>query len=98
MKITVMTAAAITLVSGAWAADQPGKTRVAVCISPGDDVISVDFAKRMATRMFLPAGVELEWHEYQRFCRGANHQIMIGLSNRTPADTMPRRFGLCAPV
>jgi hypothetical protein len=99
MKIIILTAATITLVSGAWATDQPGRTtdRVVICIKPYNDFGTLYAATRIAGGIFGRAGVKLEWHEDRRFCQTLNSQIIINLSNQEPPDIMHGALAYALP-
>jgi hypothetical protein len=84
MKTSAMIAMAAMLGSSAWAATRSERQKVVVCIE-GSGLAKVDDSKARASRLFKPAGVELEWHTGLRFCEGRRDRaIMISLSTSTP--------------
>jgi hypothetical protein len=69
------------------------------CIEVNKDNADVVAAARMtATRLFEPAGVNLEWHTDHRFCEAQRDQVIkISLSLNTPKDLAPGALAYALP-
>jgi hypothetical protein len=93
MKITAMTLMA-AMVGVAAQASEPGQLAertVTVCME-NDAIGAVRQAKEKASKIFSSIGVKLDWH------RGCPAQdIVISLSEDTPAKRMPRALAYALP-
>jgi hypothetical protein len=97
MKPSVMITMAAMLGSSAWAATQPDNQKIVVCMK-GADRAGVARATASASRLFLSAGVNLEWHEDLTFCQGqGDHAIMISLMTSTPRTFHPGALAVALP-
>ena len=97
MQASAMITMAAMLGSTAWAATQPETQKVVVCME-GDDRAVVARAKASASRLFLSAGVKLEWHSGLSFCQGQRDQaIMISLMTSTPRTFHPGALACALP-
>jgi hypothetical protein len=97
MQASAMITMAAMLGSTAWAATQPENQKVVVCME-GDDRAMVARAMASASRLFLSAGVKLEWHSGLSFCQGQRDQaIMISLMTSTPRTFHPGALACALP-
>jgi hypothetical protein len=89
MKITLAFAIAATIGIDTWAA-QPSRTsehKVTVCIEQEPAASYLPLAERMASKVFAPIGVKLDWR-LQHSCPPGD-TIQIRISVKTPANEFP---------
>jgi hypothetical protein len=95
MKTSAMITVAGMLASGAWAATQSENQKVVVCMK--GDRAGVERARASAYRIFISAGVKLEWHADLSFCQGKRQAIMISLMTSTPRTFHPGALAYALP-
>jgi hypothetical protein len=95
MKFTVRATMAAMLATCAWAA---GWEKVVVCVDEGDQGEVVNNATRIVDRIFLPAGLMLEWHGEGRLCPDHSERIIrISLSTHSNPDLHPGAWAYALP-
>ncbi len=95
MKSTVMATMAAMLATGAWAS---GREKVVVCMDKGDQREVVNNAIRIVDKIFIPAGLLLEWHgEGQRCPNHSERIIRISLSAHSNPDLHPGAWAYALP-
>jgi hypothetical protein len=100
MKTAAMVTVAAMLGGVAWAAAESGGREVVACIEMGPDRADREAAaaRTAAARLFLRAGVKLEWHLGPHFCQAHKDQaIMVSLSMNTPKDLLPGALAYALP-
>jgi hypothetical protein len=97
MKTSATIAIVAMLGSSAWAATKSDSQKVVVCIEDSGHG-AVSEAMTGASRLFKPAGVNLEWHSGLSFCQGkANQAIVVSLLTSTPRTLHPGAFAYAFP-
>jgi hypothetical protein len=97
MKILIAMTMAATTGAHTWAA-QPSRAadrKVTVCIEMPSGANDLPRAELMASRMFAPVGVKLDWH-LQHSCPGGD-AIQIGISVKTAANEFPGALAYALP-
>jgi hypothetical protein len=95
MKTSVTVTMAAMLGSVTWAATQPEKQKVVVCMK--GDRAGMERARASASRLFRLAGVQLEWHADLSFCQGQPQAIMVSLMTSTPRTFHPGALAYALP-
>ncbi|MGD0000452.1 MAG: hypothetical protein ABSE21_10165 [Bryobacteraceae bacterium] len=81
-----------------WAAGKPGNQKVVACIVETGDTLVLATAKMTASRLFLSAGIQLEWHADGPSCRARADQVIpVSLSTNTPEDLLPGAMAFNRP-
>jgi hypothetical protein len=95
MKFTVMATMAAMLGTTAWAA---GREKIVVCVDEGDQGEVVNNATRIVDRIFIPAGLMLEWHGEGRLCPDHSERIIrITLSTHSNPDVHSGAWAYALP-
>jgi hypothetical protein len=95
MKFMVMATMVAMLATGAWGA---GREKVVVCMDNGDQWEVVNNAIRIVDRMFIPAGLMLEWRGEGRLCPDHSERIIrISLSTHSNPDSHPGAWAYALP-
>lgn len=94
MKIAAL---AMMVVTGAWATGSGPLPldRVPVCVSEGS-IVGVSQAKGLAARVFLTAGVKIEWHSMSS-CPKSADAIKVTFSERTNVTRIPGALAYALP-
>ena len=98
MKITAMVTMAAVAAASAWAseAERPAKRTVTVCVDPGPDVQAVRVAQVTASKIFVEAGVRIDWRS-RRSCPAGGEAIVVSLSNHTPGNKLRGAYAYALP-
>jgi hypothetical protein len=97
MKFTVMATMAAMLATGAWAS---AREKVVVCVNmdKGDRWEEVNNAIPIIDRIFIPAGLTLEWHGERQLCPEHSERIIrISLSTHSNPDLHPSALAYALP-
>ena len=95
MKLTAMATMAAFLACGVWATD---RQKAVVCIEKDELTEIVNVASEIASKMFIPAHVALDWHRELRFCRESSGRVVIvSFSTRTSTNFMPGALAFALP-
>ena len=94
-KLRALAIVAALLGSGAWAAV---REKVVVCLAPGDQWEAVNPAIPIVDKLFLPAGLTLEWRGEGRLCPEHSERIIrISLSTHTDPASHPGALAYALP-
>jgi hypothetical protein len=95
MKFTLMATMAAVLGSDAWAA---ARQKVVVCLGNGDQLEVANNAMPVISKIFVPAGLKLEWHGEGRSCPDHSDRIIrVSLSVQTNPDLLPGALAYALP-
>lgn len=96
MKTSAMITMAAILTGSAWAATKSDSQRLVVCIEDGK-LAGVADATARASRLFLSAGVKLEWHSGVGLCQLQPDAIVVNLLTSTPKTFHPGALAYALP-
>lgn len=105
MKKTALVAMAVVAAASALAAEkaQRAAQTVIVCLQADQNIALVtrpivERAQVIANRIFVSAGVRIEWHGNPRFCTaGPVAGILINLADHTPRNEFPEALAYAQP-
>jgi hypothetical protein len=98
MKTAAMMTMAAMLGSTAWAAAKSDDPKVVACFEESGGTPEAAQVRMIASELFQPAGVKLEWHRDGRFCEARRDRvIVVSLSMNTPKDLLPGALAQALP-
>jgi hypothetical protein len=99
MKTAVMMTMAAMLGSMAWAADRSGEQKVVACFEKGGGSLpEVPQARMIASELFQPAGVKLEFLTGRHSCEGQRDDVIVlNLSLHAPKELHPGALAYARP-
>jgi hypothetical protein len=96
MKISAMITMAAILAGSAWAASKSDSRTLVICLEGGKHA-GVESAAAKASNIFLPAGVQLEWHAEGKFCQGNLDAMVVSFMTSTPKAFHPGALAYAMP-